>query len=174
MLQTNKVPINTMMRLIISSHQNMKCLHFDKKNSNGSIITGNHSTRFEECHQHLSDIKVTQGRSTGHHSLVVNSVSGWWSAFVKLSPWSMSAVSAKPATTNGEVEVREHVQLSIPEMIERKRDGHELTRGQIEAFVQGVVSGDVQDSQLGTTSSHYFTILIVISVHNIMPPKLVK
>ncbi|KAI0231350.1 hypothetical protein LSAT2_018286, partial [Lamellibrachia satsuma] len=40
------------------------------------------------------------------------------------------------------------VALSIPELIQKKRDGERLSAETIRLFVSGAVSGDMQDSQI--------------------------
>lgn len=44
-------------------------------------------------------------------------------------------------------------EVSIPSIIALKRDGKELTKQQIVKFIHGVVSKEVQDSQLGKFKS---------------------
>jgi len=44
--------------------------------------------------------------------------------------------------------------FSIPELIIKKRDGQELTRDEIEFFVNGVVSGTVQQAQIGKLANN--------------------
>jgi len=44
---------------------------------------------------------------------------------------------------------------SIIDIISKKRDGHELTRDEIEAFVRMVIDGTAQDCQIGL-QMHFF------------------
>jgi len=39
--------------------------------------------------------------------------------------------------------------ISIPELLRKKRNGDELTSDEINFFIQNVVSGNIQDSQTG-------------------------
>ena len=40
-------------------------------------------------------------------------------------------------------------QLRVPDLIAKKRDGHELTDSEVAGFIEGVVRGHVTDAQTG-------------------------
>ena len=46
--------------------------------------------------------------------------------------------------------------ISIPELLKKKRNGDELTSDEINFFIQNVVSGNIQDSQTGKILSIKF------------------
>ena len=47
----------------------------------------------------------------------------------------------------------ERAVLPIPVLIARKRDGRELTKDEIEMFVDGVTTNSMEESQIGKTDS---------------------
>ena len=49
------------------------------------------------------------------------------------------------------------VALSIPELIQKKRDGERLSAETIRLFVSGAVSGDMQDCQIGESASKHLS-----------------
>jgi thymidine phosphorylase len=55
--------------------------------------------------------------------------------------------------------------ISIPELLRKKRNGDELTSEEIKIFIQSVVSGNIQDSQTGKILSiKFFTMKAEIDV----------
>ena len=46
--------------------------------------------------------------------------------------------------------------ISIPELLRKKRNGDELTSEEMNFFIQNVVSGNIQDSQTGKILSVKF------------------